>query len=216
MTDTWAGVLSSAVKALTTKIPGQNDPHRYAPDRASRIVRTVDRLFDALPPNQRPERVDLARVAGMYCCNFWMGTPKPRAGPLDGDLEDAAEWAAEQLGNHMTPQDIDLTLRILREHPRKESTLKEAHLLGDAVALEDLGLIGFWNQTRYFHHQGRTLEQLVRYWQTQLDYGYWEARLRDGFHFEVSKKIAQKRLEQSRALYQELLRQHMGEDITDG
>ncbi len=42
-------------------------------------------------------------------------------------------------------------------------------------------------------------------------YGYWEARLKDGFHFDAVRQLAQQRLEHSRAIAK-LLADEMKED----
>ena len=44
------------------------------------------------------------------------------------------------------------------------------------------------------------------------EYGYWEARLKDGFHFEPVRKLARKRLENAREAAR-LLAEELGGDV---
>jgi hypothetical protein len=104
-------------------------------------------------------------------------------------------------------------LTILKEHRNRGTTMQEAKVLADALAMEEFGLIGLWNQTRQFHTSGKTLEQMLKLWKAQHDYGYWESRLRDGFHYEVSRRAAKERLGQMRGIYDRLQQEHLCEDV---
>jgi len=213
MVDPWAGIQTAVGKALAPRLAGQLEPHRYAHDRAMRVVRTIDRLARAIPTELRPKRIDLVRTAALYACIGLTAPPRARTSSADNSVDDSAELAADQLQPFLSAADIDLTLKILREHHLKETKLPEAQLLSDAISLEDLGLVGLWNQTRHFHALGRTLEQLIKLWKTQQEYGYWETRLRDGFHFEPARKVAAARLKQVAPIFEQLLKQQQAEDV---
>ena len=210
MTENWSAILAVASKALATKLPGQAEPARYAHDRAMRVVRCIERL--APVAGERVERIDLAKVAALYA-----GVAQNVAGPgKPADEEaygDAAELAADQLKDLLSPQDLDIMLRILQEHRRKDAKSPEARILSDALTMEEFGLIGLWNQNRQFHASGKTLEQLLKLWKAQHDYGYWESRLRDGFHYEASRRSARERLGQMKGIYERLQREHLCEDV---
>jgi len=218
MSEAWAGIVAAATKVLVTKVPGSLDLNRYALDRALRIVEALDKLAMVIS-RQHPDplgRVDLARIAALYTCIglTTSPTPKPRS-PAEA-AEDAGEIAADQLQPLLPPADLDLVLTILSQYRhagRKKPDLLEAQLLSDAVALEDLGLIGLWNQTRPFHAAGKTLQQLLKLWKTQHEYGYWETRLRDGFHFPLARQVAAARLERMQQIYDQLAAQARADDI---
>jgi hypothetical protein len=216
MSDSWTGIVAVAGRALMTKVPGQLEPHKYAHDCAMRIVRTLEKLVKAMPASERPRRVDLVRIAALYAC-VGMDHKAFRGHRHNTHhheaLDDAAEMAADHLQNLLPVGDIDLTLRILKEYKLKQPKTSEAKLLADAISLEDVGIIGLWNQTRGVHGAGRSLEHLIKFWKTQKEYGYWEARLRDGFHFEISRKVAKKRLELMAPMFDRMLHEHLGEDI---
>ena len=210
MTDNWSAILNVAGKALVTKLPGQIEPSRYAQDRATRVIRCLERLAPVV--GERVERLDLAKAAALYA-----GVAQNVAGPGrpadDEAYGDAAELAADQLKDLLSPEDLDLMLRILQEHRRRDAKMPEARILADALTMEEFGLIGLWNQNRQFHASGKTLEQQLKLWKAQHDYGYWESRLRDGFHYDSSRRCARERLGQMKGIYERLQREHLCEDV---
>jgi hypothetical protein len=109
--------------------------------------------------------------------------------------------------------DLDMVVQILREHRQRDAKLPEARLLADALSMEEFGLIGLWNQNRQFHASGKSLEQLLKLWKAQHDYGYWESRLRDGFHYEATRRAARERLAQMKGIYERLQRENICEDV---
>ena len=46
--------------------------------------------------------------------------------------------------------------------------------------------------------QGAGISQVMEAADKREQYGYWEARLKDGFHFEQTRAVAKKRLEHTR------------------
>ena len=117
-------------------------------------------------------------------------------------LRDRAEEAAELLlGLAMQETDevlLDRTTRILQEMPHRSPMLDEAKLLADAVNLDDFGITGLINQTLQLGRQGDGLLQLADGLEKREQYGYWDARLKDGFHFEPVRQIARRRLDNAR------------------
>lgn len=209
--ENWTAIQSVVSRSLVVKVAGQTDPARYALDRAMRVVRSIEHLAAAAGTGAG-ERVDLARIAALYA-----GVAQLAAGPVklpdDSAFDDAAETAADQMKDLLPAADSDLMIRILKEHRKRDTQLAEAKLLADALALEEFGLIGLWNQSRQFHGAGKTVEQLLKLWKAQHDYGYWESRLRDGFHFEISRRVARERLGQMKGIYERLQREHLCDDI---
>ncbi|HEY4328951.1 MAG TPA: hypothetical protein VGN88_04385 [Phycisphaerae bacterium] len=210
MPDQWSAIQSVAGKSLTTKVPGQTEPARYAQDRALRVVRCIERLAPAV--GERVERVDLAKIAALY-----IGVAQNVAGPGkpadDEAYGDAAELASDQLKDLLPATDLEQMLNILHEQRRRDAKSPEAKVLADALAMEEFGLIGLWNQNRQFHAVGKTLEQMLKLWKAQHDYGYWESRLRDGFHYEATRRAANERLGQMKGIYERLQREHLCDDV---
>ena len=130
-------------------------------------------------------------------------------------LRDRAEEAAELLVG-LAPQETDESLldratRVLHEMPHRSPMLDEAKLLADAVNLEDFGVIGLTLQTIQLARQGEGVTQLAEGCEKREQYGYWDARLKDGFHFDAVRQIARQRLNNTRHMCA-LLRSELNED----
>ncbi len=210
MSENWTAIQTIASKSLTTKVPGQTEPSRYALDRALRVIRCIERLAPAV--GERTEHLDLAKIAALYA-NIAQHVAGPGKTADDEAYGDAAELAADQLKDLLSQNDLDAMLRILQEHRRRDTKLPEARLLSDALAMEEFGLIGLWNQNRQLHAAGKALEQLLKLWKAQHDYGYWDSRLRDGFHYEAARRAAKERLAHMKGFYERLQREYLCEDV---
>lgn len=131
------------------------------------------------------------------------------------NLRDRAEEAAELLlGMASADTDerlLDRATRVLREMPHRSPMLDEARALADAVNLDDFGLTGLVSLNVQLAQQGEGLTQLSEGLDKREEYGYWEARLKDGFHFEAVRQIARRRLESARRVG-EMLKAEMAED----
>ena len=130
-------------------------------------------------------------------------------------LRERAEQAAEMLVGMLEELAgdvlLDATTRLLHEIPLRAPSLEAARLLADAVNLEDFGATGMLLEMVHLARSGGGLSQLAAGLETREQYGYWEARLKDGFHFEPLRDIARGRLENTRATAA-LIRAEMNED----
>lgn len=128
--------------------------------------------------------------------------PIPTRRQLRTSLRDRCEHAAEMLvgeaGEHAGEELLDHTTRILMETPHRSPVLDESKVLADAVNLEDFGMVGLMQQMIAIARQGDGIAQLADGCHKREQYGYWEARLKDGFHFEPVRTLAGQRLENAR------------------
>ena len=99
----------------------------------------------------------------------------------------------------------DRATRILHEAPHKSPMIEDAKLLADAVNLDDVGVIGLTLQTLQLARQGDGILQVADGAEKREQYGYWEARLKDGFHFEPVRQMAKRRVEHAREVARLLL-----------
>jgi hypothetical protein len=155
---------------------------------------------------------DLDREALELACYAMQLPTKRRKGPskttrktaMRSTLRDRAEEAAELLVGVAGPEVDELLLdratRILQEMPHRSPMLDEAKLLADAVNLEDFGAIGMIGQTIQLARAGEGVAQLAEGCDKREQYGYWDARLKDGFHFEAVRQIAIRRLQNARQI----------------
>lgn len=202
MANRWESILAAVTKAFAPKAVAQQDHPRYSVDRSLRIIRSVEKIAATLPDELRPKTLEFCQIAALFL------PVSPLKDPTDAD-----EVAADLLQTFLKENEIDTVLSILREHRTKNAKMTEARLLADAAALDDFGMIGFWSQCRTAHASAKTLEQFIRMFRTQHDYGYWSSRLRDGFYYPASRRAATERLAHATAVFQILQQQHMAEDI---
>lgn len=99
---------------------------------------------------------------------------------------------------------IDRTTRVLVECPRKQTTQDEARALSDALNLEDFGISGLCRSAAMLVQIGGGLTRLADALAKRDAYGYWDARLKDGFHFESTRTLARARLARVRDAAQHL------------
>jgi hypothetical protein len=108
--------------------------------------------------------------------------------------EQAAELLAEALSAHADAALLERTGRLLRQLPQRSPASEEARLLADAVNLDDFGVIGLIAAAVHQSRQSCGILQVVEGFQKRHEYGYWDARLKDGFHFEPVRQMARRRL----------------------
>jgi hypothetical protein len=120
-------------------------------------------------------------------------------------LKQRAEAAAEMLvtlleddTDEATVALLDRSTRLLGELPQRQPMLEEARLLADAVSLDDFGISGLVQLMIPLALQGGGVPQLIEALEKREQYGYWDARLKESFHFQVARDIARKRLERAR------------------
>ena len=118
------------------------------------------------------------------------------------NLRDRAEQAAEMLISLLAGQVdeplLDRATQLLHELPQRTPILDEARLLADAVNLDDFGVTGLILQALHSGRAGAGMTQLADGLEKREQYGYWNARLKDGFHFDAVRQIARRRLENAR------------------
>ncbi len=185
-------------------------------DDAARLWNRVQKLV-ALHLVGEPD-LDALEMA-CYALQLPLRQPKP---PVSGKLartnlkdrtEQAAELLVTLLENDADEEQLDRATRVLHEAPHKSPMIEDAKLLADAVNLDDFGVIGLINQTIQLARQGDGILQVADGAEKRELYGYWEARLKDGFHFEPVRQMAKARVEHARrvaALLLEELKQDQG------
>ena len=132
-------------------------------------------------------------------------TGKPGRSTLRERAEEGAEMLVGIAGGDTDEGLLDRTTRVLHEMPHRSPVLDEAKILADALNLEDFGIVGIIAQAIQTARQGEGVTQLSKSMQKREQYGYWEARLKDGFHFEAVRQIAQTRLDRARKVVEALV-----------
>ena len=163
---------------------------------ARRLWQRIQRFLalDLLPPDADQPAMELAA----YALQLPMHNDRPPSGRLGQvSLRDRAEQAAELLLSIDDPKHqelIDRATRLLRELPLRKPPSPETQLLADALNLEDFGAVGLFLQAMNLSRMQGSIELLAEGFQKRQEYGYWQARLKDGFHFEPVRRLARQRL----------------------
>jgi hypothetical protein len=172
-------------------------------DDAVRLVKRVRRFVDRglIDPGTDSTALELACYALQLPLKSSRLTPAGRPGRTT--LRDRAEQAAEMLvglagdGGEYEAL-LDQTTELLVEVHQRNPESEQARLLADALNLEDFGVIGLIEQAIALARQGGGVMQVADGLEKREQYGYWEARMHDGFHFEPVRALARKRLEHAR------------------
>jgi hypothetical protein len=189
--------------------------------RGVRLVDDAQRLWDRvrkfvgmhLIADPDEEALEMA----CYALQLPMRQAKPPSSGKLGrtNLRERAEQSAELLvtvmGDHVAEELLDRATRLLQEMPHRPPMLEDARLLADALNLDDFGTIGLLMQMIQLTRQGDGVNQLAAGAEKREQYGYWEARLKDGFHFEPIRQIARQRLVHARQVAK-LLAEELKED----
>jgi hypothetical protein len=174
-------------------------------DDAARLWRRVEKFIamNLVPP----DGLDLEALE-VACYSLQLPLRRSRTLPTGkqqrSTLRERAEEAAELLlgvaGSEVDELLLDRATRLLHEMPHRSPMLDEAKLLADAVNLDDFGAVGVALQVVQLARQGEGAQQLAEGCEARELYGYWDARLKDGFHFEPVRQIAIRRLENTRVV----------------
>jgi len=159
-------------------------------NRAQRFV-----AMDLIGPDADRESMELACYALQLPGRQTGGMISGKLGRTS--LRDRAEQAAELLvslvGADIDEKLLDHTTRLLHEITHRTPVIDEAKLLADAINLDDFGLTGLIVTTIQMSLQGEGVLDLLTASEKREQYGYWSARLKDGFHFEPIRAIARRR-----------------------
>jgi hypothetical protein len=208
------------VQALEQALRAVDDHGTLGPrlvDDAKRLWRRIERY---VATGVVSEGIDLeALQVSAYALQLplrrtrLMATGKPARGTLRERAEEAAELLIGVVPEETDTMLLDRAARLLQEMPHRSPVLDEAKLLADAVGIEDFGIIGLIEQTIALARQGEGVFQLAEGAVKREQYGYWDARLKDGFHFDAVRTIAEQRLAHARDVARVLV-EELSEDGT--
>jgi hypothetical protein len=103
--------------------------------------------------------------------------------------------------------------QIIRESGFGRAEMKEAMILSDARNLDDMGATGIFSEFKRYVMGGKGVGEAINLWRVKMDYRYWEARLKDSFHFESVRRLACQRVEAAERFMRQLEEEHTGVDI---
>ena len=185
-------------------------------DEAARFWRRAQMLLrlGLLPPEHDSEALELACWALQLPMRDSRLLPAGKLGRtnLRERAEQAAELLVTVLSKDIADDLLDRTTRLILQIPHRAPALAESRLLADAINLDDFGVAGQVMRIIQLGLQGAGVTQVADANEKREEYGYWEARLKDGFHFEPVRDLARRRLERTRQINKLLAEELKDED----
>ena len=192
-----------AERTMMISVPAGSN-HAWLWDRTLRILRNVETICQMTELTSKDFPIDRFCLTAAACfaetgfsrCE----SREKKAAPLVlsdinlAELRDySAQAAAVGLGTILAKPKVEKCCKIILESANRFTEMVEAAILSDARNLDDMGVVGLCHEFRRAAIQGRGVSDILDSWKRKIDYRYWQARLREGFHFESVRQLAEKR-----------------------
>ena len=105
----------------------------------------------------------------------------------------STQTVSDKLADVTTSTRIDKINRIITESFNRFTDVTEAMILSDGRGLEDLGAAGLLGALRRQLMDGKGVSDMLESWKRKIEYGYWQARLKESFRFAAVRQIAKNR-----------------------
>jgi hypothetical protein len=201
-----------------------SEPDSFLWYRAERLVRNVEHICglpELLKAGLQTDRFCLMSAtyfsdAGLAChLESNNRTADLTLSNGNGLLEVSAELATKKLAGIIEKIKIEKISSIITESGSHLTQRTEAMILSDARNLDDMGAVGIFNEYRRFVIGGKGICGVLQSWRKKTDYGYWQARLKEGFKFEQVRKLAERRLATAEYFINQLKAETQAQDVEE-
>ncbi len=194
--------LARKVLTISTSIC---DVDNFLWGRAQRLVHNTEHICQLSELTKAGLQIDhfCLTVAAYFSEAGLTGYPETRKSKVgsvicgvnrDDLLESSTEVVTKKLAGTLGKAKIDKINRIITESGNNPTNMTEAMILSDARNLDDMGIAGIFNEFRRLVSTGKGIREMLQAWRVKIDYGYWQARLKDSFKFESVRSLAEQRL----------------------
>ena len=197
-------IVADLAKGILTTIAPGGGGDEFLWDRAQRLVRNVEHIC------RLPELAEVSLQIDRFCLiaatyfsevgltllleqQGTVATPATANGNGNGLLDFSIDVVNEKLSGVLEKLKTDKISRIITESGSPFTTMTEAMILSDARNLDDMGAVGIFNEFRRYVIGGKAVSDALQIWKSKIDYQYWQARIKDSFHFESIRKLASQR-----------------------
>jgi hypothetical protein len=175
-------------------------------DRTLRILRNIEHICRL--PELAEQAISIDRfclVAAAYfadsgLAHFTRYQKAPRQSPpadiTKADLcKVSTKIVSDTLADVISETRIDKINKIITESFNRLTDVTEAMVLSDGRGLEDLGAAGLLAGLRGQMIEGKGVSDILESWKRKIEYGYWQARLKESFRLAAVRQIAERRFE---------------------
>jgi hypothetical protein len=202
------------------------DSDNWLWDRAKRCQKNIDKICRLPELADQANSIDrLCLVAATYFADSgFLQYSRGLKGGVKGMLAEvnytklctfSTQIVSEKLARVLTPERIDKVNEIITESCNRFTESVEAMILSDARNLEDLGAVGRLNEVFRQMNSGKGVSEIVTSWKRKIEYGYWQARLKEGFRFEAVGRVAQQRFQAAERFMEQLITENQADDLED-
>ena len=117
----------------------------------------------------------------------------------------------EYAGDLFSDGEIERIESIVGNHDSEPGTV-EGRIVRDADMLDVYGVSNFWRMFHYSCEKGRSFEDEKEYFKETAVPDLRE--MLEEFHFDISRKVAERRLERQIDAFEQILAENSGEDIS--
>jgi HD superfamily phosphodiesterase len=178
--------------------------------RAERIVGNIGGIC------RLSEIVEANMAIDMFCLTAagYLADVGPASGSEEASSEESARIIAERLGGVLDGNKIDKINLIIGQAGDCHSKMTEAMILSDAMGLDDIGVAGIVNSF-YRNDSSGDDSDVTAGWRRRLDYGYWDARLKESFRFGSVRVIAEQRHSLAKKFVEAFEVERSADDVRD-
>lgn len=214
-----------AQQALTVPTPAGTS-ESWLWDRTLRIVRNVEHICRIPELTDKNAAVDqFCLIAAAYFADAGfahyadaedISVRRALADVSQTDHRDfSTQVAADKLAAALAGPRIDKICKIIIESSNRFTTMTEAMILSDARNLEDIGAVGLFSEFGRYALCGKGVSDMLESWKRKVDYRYWQARLKESYHFESIRRLAERRFRATEYFMNQLDSEHNARDLEE-
>lgn len=133
----------------------------------------------------------------------------------DIQRELAADWLEQRAAGLLPSGSLLRAVKTIRQYSDRRTELPEARILCDADNLDQIGPQAICMMVRKLLCEGRNTAELIAAWERQEEYHYWQARIKECFHFDSIRELAERRYEAMRQCMSELATTALLADVAE-
>lgn len=200
------------------------DPDVFLWEHSVRVAENARRIARLPEVRARSPHEDAIVVAGLYHDAGWVtrvdcGEIDPvevLLGPTSQPTCEQSALILERSLRRIIPPDVlNLSAETVRCRNDRSTESVEAHVVAEADALDEFGVLPLWLLVRRGVADGKGVQATIDAWHRKKEYRFWGARLKDSFRYNAVRELARARLERLERFMSEIRNEHTGKDVIE-